>query len=171
MEREKGISILFFIGSCFFMWILTGQIIQSQLTKDKLIKVKGIINESIDVTKYSSTGKHKSKELRIFLKDNNDYYRFMDVYKYDRFEDSIKSGDIAEIYIRPKWLVLLGMGHRNDIFQMSINGKTIFDISQTKNNTNGIIILSIIVIPMFFFLGRWLRKKDREKESMPLYHR
>ena len=83
----------------------------------------------------------------------------MDVYKYNSFRKQINKGDKAEIFIRPKWLVPLGMGHGNDIFQMTINGKTIFDISQTKKNSGGIILVALIAIPGFIFLGQYIKRK------------
>ena len=89
----------------------------------------------------------------------------MDVYKHQRFRGQIVNGDTAEIYIRPKWLVPLGLGYRNDVLQMNINGQTIFDVSQTHRNENGIIIISIIAIPLFIFLGRWTKRKAQQKEK------
>jgi len=107
----------------FFTWVLIGQIIQSRLTARDLIKVTGIIDDTREVAThvrkklfYTS----KDIELRIYLKDTPEYFRIMDVYKYQQFRRQIKSGDTAEIYIRPKWLVPLGLGYRNDVFQMNM---------------------------------------------------
>ena len=61
---------------------------------------------------------------------------------------------VNTIYIRPKWLVPLGLGYRNDVFQMTIKGQTIFEVSQTHKNETGIIIVSIIAIPFFIFIGQ-----------------
>lgn len=165
MTRQKIASIIFFIMPFAFAWVLIGQIIQSQLTTDKLLRITGIVDTTIEVATYRHKSNRKDHELRIFLRDTSEYFRFMDIYNYDRFRNRIKQGDAAEIYIRPKWLVPLGLGYRNDIFQMSINGQIIFDISQTHRNSNGIIIVSIIAIPLFIFLGQWTRRKARQKKS------
>ena len=82
----------------------------------------------------------------------------MDIYKYNEFRGQIHSGDSTTIYIRPKWLVPLGLGYKNDIFQMTVNGQTIFEVSQTKRNANGIIIVCLIFIPLFIFLGQYAKQ-------------
>jgi hypothetical protein len=140
-------------------WVLIGQTIQYNMTTKTLTKVDGIIDTTIEVGKRKYKSRKKTYELRIFLQDTSEYFRFMDIYKYRTFRDQIYKGDTAEIFIRPKWLVPLGMGHRNDIFQLTINGKTIFDISQTRKNSGGIIIVAIIAIPLFVFLGKYIRRK------------
>ncbi|HEX2845455.1 MAG TPA: hypothetical protein VHN59_02815 [Chitinophagaceae bacterium] len=152
---------------CYFaalgsLWVSAGQIIQVNLTTDKLIRVGGIIDRTIEVKKKRSKSNRFDYELRIFLKDTAEYFRFMDIYNYDRFREKIQSGDSAEIFIRPKWLVPLGLGYRNDIFQMNLKGETIFDVSQTKRNNTGILIVSILAIPLFFFLGRYVKKKGSD---------
>lgn len=168
MKRDKAAFIVFFIVTLALTWALIGQIIQSQMTVDKLIKVKGIVESTQEVAthvqkKIFST--HKDLELRIYLRDTSEYFRIMNVYKYSRFLGQIHQGDTAEIYIRPKWLVPLGLGYRNDVFQLNINRKTIFDISETHSNEYGIIIVLIIGIPSFILLGRRLIRKVREEEK------
>ena len=156
----------FFIMPFVFTWVLVGQVLQARLTIDKLIKVTGVVDKTREVTtdvKKSILYTHKDVELRIYLKDTSEYFRIMDVYKYERFQGQIKNGDSAEIYIRPKWMVPLGFGYRNDVFQMSINGKTIFDVSQTLGNAYGIIIVSLIAIPLFVFLGKRARRKAHDE--------
>ena len=151
-----------------FAWVLVGQIVQSRLSVDKLIKVTGIITGTKEVAtnvRKKLFYTHKDLELRIYLKDTSEYFRIMDVYKYPRFRGQIKNGDTAEIYIRPKWLVPLGLGYRNDVFQLNVNGQTIFDISGTHRNENAIIIVSIIAIASFIFLGQWTRRKAQRKEK------
>ena len=140
-------------------WVLVGQLVQSNLTTSKLVKIDGLIDKTIEVATPRPKSKRKDYELRIFLQDTAEYFRFMDIYKYQRFVGQIHNGDTAQIYIRPKWLIPLGMGYRNDIFQMTINGKTIFDISQTRRNTSGIIVVALIAIPFFILLGIYIRRK------------
>jgi hypothetical protein len=149
----------FFFFATAMCWVLIGQTIQYNMTTKTLTKVDGIIDTTIEVGKRKYKSRKKTYELRIFLQDTSEYFRFMDIYKYRTFRDQIYKGDTAEIFIRPKWLVPLGMGHRNDIFQLTINGKTIFDISQTRKNSGGIIIVAIIAIPLFVFLGKYIRRK------------
>jgi hypothetical protein len=168
MTRQKVASIIFFIMPLLFAWVLVGQIIQSGLTVDKLIKVTGIVENTKEVTSHVKKGllyTHKDVELRIYLKDTTEYFRIMDVYRYQRFRGQLLNGDTAEIYIRPKWLVAYGLGYRNDIFHLTINGKTIFDISETHKNENGIVIVSIIAIPLFILLGLWTKRKARDKKQ------
>jgi hypothetical protein len=168
MTREKIASIIFFIMPFVFAWVLVGQIVQLQLTVDRLIKVTGIVEGTREVAtnvRKRLFNKHKDLELRIYLKDTSEYFRVMDIYKYSRFRGQIGNGDTAEIYIRPKWLVPLGLGYRNDVFQLNINGQTIFDVSETHRNEKRIIIVSIIATPLFILLGLWTRRKARKKEK------
>ena len=139
-------------------WVLVGATIQTNLTTNKLTKVDGIIDTTIEVKKKRYKSNNYDYKLRIYIKDNTDYFRFMDIYKYNEFRGQIHSGDSTAIYIRPKWLVPLGLGYKNDIFQMTVNGQTIFEVSQTKRNANGIIIVCLISIPLFIFLGQYAKK-------------
>lgn len=151
-----------------FAWVLVGQIIQSRLTVDDLIKVKGIIEGTKEVATHIKKKlfyTSKDLELRIYLKDTFEYFRIMNVYKYQRFRGQIGTGDTAEIYIRPKWLIPLGLGYRNDVFHLNINRQTLFDISETHRNENGIIIISTVAIPLFIFLGQWTKSSARKKEK------
>jgi hypothetical protein len=61
------------------------------------------------------------------------------------------------------------MGHKNDVFQLNVNGQPIFNISDTRNNSNGIKLVSIIAIPLFIFLWYWTRQiiKKKEKKQVP----
>ena len=166
MTRKKIAPIICFIMPFFFSWVLVGQVIQSQLTVDNLVRVTGLIDSTKEVATHVRKrlfSTHKDLELRIYLKDTSEYFRIMDVYKYPRFRGQIVNGDTAEIYIRPKWLVPLGLGYRNDVFQMAINRQTIFEVSQTQRNEKGIIIVSLIAIPLFIFLGGWTRRKVRQQ--------
>lgn len=140
-------------------WVLIGQTIQCNMTTKTLTKVEGIIDTTIEVGKRKGKSNLKTYELRILLQDTSEYFRFMEIYKYNSFRGQIHWGDTAEIYIRPKWLVPLGMGYRNDVFQLTLNGKRIFDISQTRKNSRRIIIVALIAIPGFVFLGRTIKRK------------
>ena len=140
-------------------WVLVGQVIQYTMTTRALVKVEGVIDRIIEVKKKKRKSNLLDYELRIYLEDTSEYFRLMDIYKYHSFRSKVNKGDKAEIYIRPKWLVPFGMGHRNDIFQMTTNGTTIFDISKTRRNSKGIIIVFCIAIPVFIFLGKYLHRK------------
>lgn len=149
-----------YLAALAFVWVLVGATIQTNLTIDKLTKVDGVIDTTIEVKKKRYKSNNYSYELRIYIKDNTNYFRFMDIYKYNAFRGQILSGDSTSIYIRPKWLVPLGLGYKNDIFQMAVNGQTIFDVAQTKKNANGIIVVSLVAIPLFIFLGQYIKKKQ-----------
>ena len=72
MTRQKIASLIFFIMPILFVWVLVGQILQSRLTVDKLIKVTGIVEDSKEVATYVRKRlfyTHKDVELRIYLKD------------------------------------------------------------------------------------------------------
>ena len=151
-----------YLAIAVFSWILTGQLLQSNLATNQLIRINGIIDTTTEVEFHEAKSNHESHDLRIYLRDTTEYFRFMDIYKYEQFRGLIHKGDTVEIYIRPKWLIPLGLGYKNDIFQMTVNGVQIFDVSQTKREANGIIIISIIAIPLFIILGL-VNKRMRRK--------
>lgn len=159
MSRKIIGQYFFYLAALLFSWVLVGQIIQVNLTVDKLVRVSGTIHKTVEIAKKRRQGYSYDYELRIFLKDTTEYFRLMDIYRYDLFKEKINSGDSSDIFIRPKWLVALGLGYRNDIFQMAVNGETLFDVSQTKRNNTGILIVSAIAVPFFLFLGQYIKKK------------
>ena len=38
---------------------------------------------------------------------------------------------------------------------MTVNGQTVFAFEQTKKNEKGILVVSLLSIPLFIFLGRY----------------
>ncbi|NCT93131.1 MAG: hypothetical protein GXC72_01800 [Chitinophagaceae bacterium] len=165
MVREVVGKYLSYLAVLFFSWVLIGQLIQANLVVDNLNKISGTIDTTMEITLFKSRSKEKYHELRIFINEKGDYFRLMDTYDYPRFLPNIKRGDSAEIYIRPKWLTVLGMGYGNDIFQMAINGKVVFEISETRKTAKGIAVIAAVAIPVFAFLAalinRALRKHRR----------
>ncbi|MBL7733145.1 MAG: hypothetical protein JNM88_18380 [Chitinophagaceae bacterium] len=125
-----------------------------------LIKVEGIVDTTIEVKKKKYKSMKYDYELRIFLQDTNEYFRLTGNYNYPAFKDQVSGGDKATIWIRPKWLVPLGMGYRNDIFQMLVNDKIVFDISKRKRNSGKIIIACLVFIPVVIFLGKYYSRKS-----------
>jgi hypothetical protein len=141
-------------------WVLTGQILQRNLTISKLVPVRGIIDDSQEVVanvKKKLLDTQVDKEFRIKLKGSSEYFRIMEVYKYSGFAHQISAGDTAELFIRPKWLVPLGLGKRNDVFHLVVNGVTVFNVQQTRRNADGIIAVALVVIPGAFLLARWIK--------------
>jgi hypothetical protein len=169
MTRQKLTFIILSVLPFVFAWLLIGQIVQSQLTADKLVKVTGVVESSEEVTTHvrkNLFNTHQDIELRIYLQGKTDYYRVMEVYNYQRFQEQIVNGSTAEIFIRPAWMVPLGLGRKNDVFQMNINGQTIFDLSETRRNGRGIIIVCLIAIPLFIMMARWSRRKERKRKQV-----
>lgn len=163
MKKSTIGQIFSYLAALALLWVLVGQIIQVNLTTDKLIKVSGIVDRKLEAW---NTAKKKELELRIYLKGKPDYFRFMHVYNYDKFSYQINPGDSVEIFVRPKWLVSLGLGYKNDIFQMSSNGETIFEIADTKKNNMGIIVVVALGIPAFILLAQYIRRKQKNSPSL-----
>ena len=155
MIKEKIRKHFFYLASLVSLWVFVGATIQTNMTSNNLSKVSGIIDTTLEVRKRRYKSKNYYFELRIYIKGDTEYYRFMDIYKYNEFRGQLKSGEFTSIYIRPKWLVPLGLGYKNDIFQMTVNGKTVFAFEQTKKNEKGILVVSLLSIPLFIFLGRY----------------
>lgn len=138
---------------------------QYRLTKEDLVKVTGIVKETKEVTtKVRERLFHtrKNVETRIYLEGMSQYFRVMNDHEFQLTTSGIVKGDTAEIYIRPEWLVMLGGGQRNDVFHLNINGRTVIDLSRSRRNEVGIILVLTISIPLFIFLGIRMRRKARK---------
>jgi len=155
MIKEKIRKYFFYLASLVSLWVFVGATIQTNITSNNLSKVSGIIDTTIEVRKKRYKSNNYDYELRIYIKGDTEYYRLMDIYKYNEFRGQLKSGVFASIYVRPKWLVPLGLGYKNDIFQMTVNGQTVFAFEQTKKNEKGILVVSLLSILFFIFLGRY----------------
>jgi hypothetical protein len=159
MNKAKIVRYICFLSLVFSSWILLGQSFQFCLTRDKLVAQSGIIGDVLEVS--SGLRNKKTHELRISLKGYPGYFRIMDIYPYQTFSSALQPGDQATIYIRPRWLSVLGMGHTNDIFQMAVNGKTVFDLRQTKSNAKRLIIFSLTALVLSFIFIFLNRKKSQ----------
>jgi hypothetical protein len=134
------------------LFVSLGQFYQAQINKRDLKEVVGTVANTQEVVtrvKERLLYTRKDKELRIRLKEYPDYFRIMEVYSYDTFLEGILLDGSAKLYIRPHWLAILGLGHKNDIFHLEINQQTVLDLSKTQRNSlkvGGItFVLSIIL--------------------------
>lgn len=152
--REYGC----YITALFFLYVLVGQIIQSRLELNEFVKVEGVV-ENTKVVRTGSRG--NSRELRIYLQNSSEYFRIMDVYNYQKFQERIQPDVNVVIYVRPPWVVPLGMGYKNDVFHLVVNGKVLFDISKKKWHDKGIAIAALIVTPVMIFVGQLIRRKGK----------
>lgn len=157
MNKVKVVRYICFLSLFLFSWILLGQSFQFYLTRDKLVAQSGIISDVLEVS--SGLRNKRVQELRISLKEQPGYFRIMDIYPYKTFSSTLQPGDQATLYIRPRWLSLLGMGHKNDIFQMAVNGKTVFELQQTKTKAKGLILLSGVALFLSFMFILVTREK------------
>jgi hypothetical protein len=163
MSGRQIAGFLNYVVILGFVWVLVGQLIQSKLTIDDLSPVYGIVEKVDDASTLRLRSQRKDHELRIFLSGNPKYFRLMDIYHYERFASTIHIGDTVLIYIRPDWVVIFGLGRKQDIYQMSINGRVVFDLSETKTNERGIIMVFLIAIPLLLWLGKLGRRRSITK--------
>ena len=148
----------------FFSWVLIGNLIEINYTKDYLKKVKGrivIINENLT----QDSKKKQNFELIIYLDNYPKYFRITDNFEYKNIEKKLKLGDEVEIYIRPKYFVAFGLGKQTDIYQLEYNKEILFDLSQRKRNSKGLIIISLIFLLIFGSVYYFANKKLRFKKS------
>ncbi len=147
-----------------FSWTLIGNLIEVNYRKDYLNKVKGrivIINENLT----KDYRNNQDYELVIYLDNYSNYFRITDNYKYKNIQKKLKFGDEVEIYFRPKYLVAFGLGKQTDIYQLEYKKEILFDLSQRKRNSKGLIILSLIFLLIFGSVYYFANKKLRSKKS------
>ena len=122
----------------FFSWSVVGSLIELNYKKDYLTKISGRVikvNEAI-TTKRKNL---KDYELRIYLNNYPKYFRITGNFKYNNFQKKIKIGDEVQIYFRPMYLVLLGMGTQRDIYQLENKHEILLDLSERKRKSKGFI--------------------------------
>jgi hypothetical protein len=158
--------MIFAIG---FAWILTGQIIQLCLPLDKYTRITGVVSDAREHTvieRKRLIRTTKVKEIRIFLRDTAAYFSISASHKNKKFQPLINTGDTAIIYIRPQWLVPMAIGKRKHIQELHINGQPLFTLRDNRKITFGMMIISIITIPVFLFLGLWYKRKMKENNTI-----
>ena len=151
----------------FFAWALIGNLIEITYSKENLVRVTDkILSVNNVITKVVNKPLYKAKkhELRLYLENQDDYFRLNEKYKYENFIDKLKKGDSVTVFFRPKYLVPIGMGRQKDIYQLESGNKVLFDISARKKNSKGIVLVSSIALLIFGTL-RYVAKKQKVAKS------
>ena len=159
VERWNRYVIYFFpVIIIFFTWVIVGNIIELNYRKENLNKITGqIIN--IKEIKTRNSSKNQDFELRIHLDNYKNYFRITDNFKCKNIENKLKIGDEIKIYFRPKYYVLFGFGKQTDIYELQHKNETLFNISERKRNSKGLIKISLIVVLIFSSVYYFARRK------------
>ena len=127
----------------------------------KVISIDNIVTKIINKPAY----RRKKTELRIVLENHDGYFRLTDNYRYENILQVVKKGSNLTIYTRPKYLVPIGMGKQNDIYQMELNDSVLFSIKHRNRNSKKLIWTSSIFLGIFgsayFFSKRKLSINNR----------
>ena len=148
----------------FFAWVIVGNIIELNYRKENLNNITGqIIN--IKAIQTSNSRKNQDFELRLYLDNYKKYFRITDNFKYQNIENKLKIGDEIKIYFRPKYFVLFGFGKQTDVYELQHKNETLFNISERKRNSEGIIKISLIAVLIFGSVYYSGRRKIKNKKS------
>jgi hypothetical protein len=137
-----------------FSWILIGDLIELNYSKNNLNKITGTIENIEEVL---IQGKREYNELRISLNNYPKYFRITDNFKYQNIQEKLKIGDEIQIYFRPKYLVPFGLGKETDIYQLEYKKEILYDIAKRKKNSKGLIVFSLIALTIFgtaYYFGK-----------------
>lgn len=160
MNKNKALGFLMYVLACICIWFAISLCILNLLPLNNYKRTSGIITakEEVSETQKSRRRSREVSELRIQLTGSSDYYRFQQSTSYERFVDQITEGKPAEIYTLPTILALITTNSPKDIFHLTVDGRVLYSIDETRKNTKGIMLFCLIAAPIFFFIGRWLRK-------------
>ena len=148
----------------FFPWVIVGNIIELNYRKENLNKITGqIIN--IKEIQIRNSRKNQDFELRLYLDNYKKYFRITDNFKYQNIKNKLKIGDEIEIYFRPKYYVLFGFGKQTDVYELQHKNATLFNISERKRNSKGLIKISLIAILIFGSIYYFAKRKIKNKKS------
>ena len=165
VERWNRYVIYFLpIILVFFGWVIIGNIIELNYRKENLNNITGqIIN--IKEIQTSNSRKNQDFELRLYLDNYKKYFRITDNFKYQNIRNKLKIGDEIKIYFRPKYYVLFGFGKQTDVYELQHKNETLFNISERKRNSKGLIKISLIAVLIFGSVYYFARRKIKNKKS------
>ena len=147
----------------FFTWIIIGNLIELNYKKENLNNITGqIIN--IKEIQTRNSRRNQDFELRIQLNSFQKHFRITDNFKYQNIEKKLKIGDEIKIYYRPNYYVLFGFGKQTDIYELEYKSETLFNISERKRNSKGLIKISLIAILIFGSVYYFAKRKIRNEK-------
>ena len=142
----------------FFSWTIIGNLIELNYQKENLNNISGtIIN--INEIQTRNSRRNQDFELRIQLNNYKKYFRITDNFKYQNIEKKLKIGDEIKIYYRPDYYVLFGFGKQTDIYELEYKYGTLFNISERKRNSKGLIKISLIAVLIFGSVYYFAKRK------------
>ena len=163
-KREFSTKYLLPPVTILFIWVTLGNIFELTYSKHDLEFKKGaiidfgqIVTKVIDKPLY----KGKEQEFRILIENYPAYFRLTDNFDYTPLLDNLKVGDTVTIYYRKKYLVPLGFGRQTDIYQLEYKNQIIFDLTERKNNSIGLVLMGAIASIIFGGLYVYRRKKSQ----------
>jgi hypothetical protein len=141
-----------------FSWIIIGNLIELNYQKDNLNNISGTITNIKEICTRNNR-KSQDFELRIQLNSFKKHFRITDNFNYKKIENKLKIGDEIKIYYRPNYYVLFGFGKQTDIYQLEYKYETLFNISDRKRNSKGLIKISLIAVLIFGSVYYFAKRK------------
>ena len=142
----------------FFSWTIIGNLIELNYKKENLNNISGTI-VNIEEIQTRNSRRNQDFELRIQLNNYKKYFRITDNFKYQNIEKKLKIGDEIKIYYRPNYYVLFGFGKQTDIYELEYKKETLFNISERKRNSKGLIKISLIAVLIFGSVYYFAKRK------------
>ena len=126
--------------------------------KENLNNISGTIINIKEIQTRNSR-RNQDFELRIQLNNYKKYFRITDNFKYQNIEKKLKIGDEIKIYYRPDYYVLFGFGKQTDIYELEYKYGTLFNISERKRNSKGLIKIGLIAVLIFGSVYYFAKRK------------
>lgn len=132
--------------------------IELNYQKENLNNISGTIINIKEIQTRNSR-RNQDFELRIQLNNYKKYFRITDNFKYQNIEKKLKIGDEIKIYYRPDYYVLFGFGKQTDIYELEYKYGTLFNISERKRNSKGLIKIGLIAVLIFGSVYYFAKRK------------
>jgi hypothetical protein len=151
------------IASLIFLWVTIGILVDSNYNKKdltshigQLVKIDSVITRVKDKPLF----KEITKELRLTLDNEENYFTTITTKDFGDITSQIKKGDTVTIFTKSKLWGIFGMKKSGDISQLTNGNNVIIDFEKYKQTLSGLYILTLIA-SVGFFIFYYVRTRRR----------
>lgn len=158
--HKDSIALVF---SLVFLWFSISLYIDSSFRTTNLIRHTGRINNITTVitrVKNKLFFKESTKELRITVNTEENYFTSITTESFGNITSGIKVGDTITIFTKPKVWGIFGLKSARDISQLTKNDKVMMNFANYKRSISGFFIPTLIfsIILIIIYLVRTTKR-------------
>jgi len=151
--------------SLVFLWFSIGLYIDSAFRTANMIPHTGRIDRISSVitnVKDKPFFKETTKELRLTLNTEDDYFTSITTESFGSIRSRIKVGDTVTILTKPKIWDIFGLKRTRDISQLTKDDTVIINYTKYKRSISGLFILTFIfsIVLLIIYIVRTYDSSD-----------